>query len=37
MAFPGDWPAGCPPEDAEVAGGEVFRLVKSKPHTPSDF
>lgn len=31
MQFPDDWPEGCPPEDAEPAAGQVFRLVKSNP------
>src|SRR4051794_32230870 len=35
MAFPVDWPEGCQPEEAESASGEVFRLVKSNPHSAS--
>jgi hypothetical protein len=37
MKFPDDWPEGCPPEDAEPAAGQVFRLVKSNPHSAADF
>jgi hypothetical protein len=37
MTFPQDWPPGCPPEDAEDANGEVFRLAKTDPPTAADF
>jgi|ERR1043165_2887373 hypothetical protein len=37
MDFPDNWPEDCPPEDADAADGQVFRLVKSNPHTASDF
>ncbi len=37
MEFPDDWPQGCPPDDAEPADGVVYRLVKNKPPTESDF
>ena len=37
MKFPDGWPAGYPPDDAEPAGGEVYRLVKSNPPAASDF
>lgn len=37
MTFPDDWPPGCPPEDAEDAQGEVFRVVKKQPPTDDDF
>ena len=37
MSFPADWPEGCPPDDAEDANGEVFRIVKSDPPTAADF
>jgi len=35
--FPADWPSGCPPDDAQPAEGEIFRLVKSNPPTAADF
>ena len=31
------WPAGCPPDDAAPASGEVYRIVKSDPPTIMDF
>lgn len=37
MTFPDDWPAGCPPDDAEDASGDVFRVVKANPPTPEDL
>jgi hypothetical protein len=37
MPLPDDWPKGCPPDDAEPAAGEVFRLVRSDPHTQGVF
>lgn len=37
MGFPTDWPAGCPPDDAEEASGPVFRLVKANPPEVGDF
>ena len=37
MDFPNDWPQGCPPDDAEAASGQVFRLVKTNPATAADF
>jgi len=37
MSFPADWPQGCPPDDAEDAHGEVFRVVKTDPPAAADF
>ncbi len=37
MKFPPDWPEGCPPNDAEDAAGDTFRLVKSAVLTAEDF
>lgn len=37
MTFPSDWPADCPPADADDASGVVFRLVKGDPPTAGDF
>ena len=31
MNFPLDWPANCPPLDAEPADGEVYRIVRNNP------
>lgn len=36
-SFPADWPQECPPTDAEVAGGQVYRVVKSNPPTEEDL
>jgi len=36
-SFPDDWPPGCPPADAQAAGGLVYRLVRTNPPTASDF
>src|SRR5688572_27068002 len=30
-------PEDCPPEDAEIASGIVFRLIRSTPSSESDF
>jgi hypothetical protein len=35
--FPDDWPDGCPPDDADDASGEIFRLVKTNPPTVGDL
>jgi hypothetical protein len=35
--FPRDWPPGCPPEDAQDAWGEIYRLVKSNPPAIRDL
>ncbi len=37
MVFPHNWPAECPPEDAEHANGWVFRLVRNNPVSAEDF
>ena len=37
MAFPTDWPTGCPPADAEDANGEFYRIVKADPLRADDF
>jgi hypothetical protein len=37
MLFPADWPHGCPPDDAEDALGEAFRIVKADPPAGADF
>lgn len=37
LAFPSDWPNGCPPEDAQDANGTVFRIVKNDPPNDVDF
>ncbi len=37
MEYPEDWPDGCPPDDTEKGKGEIYRLVKSKPPTETDF
>ncbi|HEV3255254.1 MAG TPA: hypothetical protein VG013_00105 [Gemmataceae bacterium] len=37
MTFPEDWPDRCPPDDAEDANGEVFRVAKANPPTADDF
>jgi hypothetical protein len=36
-AFSPHMPDGCPPLDAPLAQGLVFRVVKSDPPTPEDF
>lgn len=35
--FPANIPHGCPPDEAPMASGEVFRIVKTNPPTPDDF
>jgi hypothetical protein len=35
--FPDGWPCGCPPDSAEDAAGEVFRIVKNDPPVAKDF
>jgi hypothetical protein len=37
MKFPSDWPAACPPDDAEPAEGAVYRIVNSQPPEEADF
>jgi hypothetical protein len=37
LVFPPDFPEGCPPSDAELADGEVFRLVVHNPVNETDF
>ena len=37
MTFPDDWPADCPPNDAEEASGEFYRLVKTNPPAAEDL
>ncbi len=37
MNFPADWPPCCPPPDAVLAHGTVYRVVKNKPPTSLDF
>ncbi|WP_022652459.1 hypothetical protein [Aquaspirillum serpens] len=37
MNFPSSWPQGCPPDDAEAADGQLFRVAKSYPPTAEDF
>ncbi len=37
MTFPDDWPKGCPPDEAEDAYGEVFRIVRDYPPSNSDM
>jgi hypothetical protein len=37
MEFPRDWPADCPPADAEDAAGVVFRIVRENPPVADDF
>jgi len=34
--FPSDWPVGCPPNQAEDAGADIFRVVH-EPRLPEDF
>lgn len=36
IAYPPDWPPGCPPSSAPPASGEVFRIVYAPP-APEDF
>lgn len=35
--FPADMPAQCPPGDAQVASGQVFRIVRRRTLTSDDF
>ena len=35
--FPSAWPQGCPPENAEAASGELFRVAKTNPPSAEDF
>lgn len=37
MQFPTDWPENCPPQDAEDAHGNVYRVVKLDPVGADDF
>lgn len=37
MEFPSDWPAECPPSNAENANGDFYRIVKSCPPEDVDF
>jgi hypothetical protein len=37
LIFPEDWPADCPPADAQDASGEFYRLVKSNPPATRDL
>ncbi len=37
LTFPSDWPASCPPDDAEDAHSGIFRIVKNDPPEDSDF
>ena len=37
MNYPTSWPADCPPADAEIAQGTVFRVCRSNPPTENDF
>jgi len=37
MLFPDDWPKDCPPNDAEVASSEVFRIVAKDPPDITDL
>ena len=37
MNWPSYFPPECPPPDATVAEGEVYRLVAHNPPQPSDF
>lgn len=37
MTYPDDWPPDCPPPDAELAAGGVFRLVTTNPPVAMDF
>lgn len=35
--FPADWPASCPPADAEDAAGAVFRITINDPPKAEDM
>lgn len=35
--YPPDWPAHCPPSDAEDASGMVYRVCKETPPSQRDF
>ena len=35
--YPGNWPPGCPPADAEDAYGTVYRVCREDPPAKSDF
>lgn len=37
LAFPANWPKGCPPDDAIDADGVVFRIVDNSPPIAADF
>jgi len=37
LEFPGDWPEGCPPEDALSANADVYRVVRCDPPAAEDF
>ena len=37
MQFPNNWPENCPPADAVIAEGEVYRIVCNAPPNNSDF
>jgi len=37
MPFPDTWPDDCPPNEAEDATDEVFRIVKNNPAVASDM
>ena len=37
MQWPDYFPDGCPPQDAQPATGEVYRLVKKNPPESKDF
>ncbi|MCP2726873.1 hypothetical protein [Limnofasciculus baicalensis] len=37
MEWPDHFPSGCPPQNANNASGEVYRLIKHDSPTPKDF
>lgn len=37
MKWPNDFPEGCPPGDAQLADGTVYRVVMNNPPTYEDF
>ena len=37
MQWPGYFPDDCPPQDAQLATGDVYRLVKQNPPESKDF
>ena len=37
MQWPDYFPENCPPENAQAAFGQVYRLVDNDPPTPDDF